>query len=102
MGNVGDVIQRFVQSDTGCRNCHHCHDASRAQFPVDFSVVAVGGAGHVLLMMRLFGVDANIVALSGIAIAIGTVVDMGIVLCENILNRLDEAPPDGRQNDDCS
>ena len=45
------------------------------------------------IMMRLFGVDANIVALSGIAIAIGTVVDMGIVLCENILNRLDEAPP---------
>ncbi|MCB1134163.1 MAG: efflux RND transporter permease subunit, partial [Verrucomicrobiae bacterium] len=29
-----------------------------------------------------------------IAIAIGTVVDMGIVLCENILKHLDEAPPD--------
>lgn len=46
------------------------------------------------IMMRLFGVDANIVALSGIAIAIGTVVDMGIVLCENIITRLDEAGPD--------
>jgi len=44
--------------------------------------------------MRLLGVDANIVALSGIAIAIGTVVDMGIVLTENILRRLDEAEPD--------
>jgi len=44
--------------------------------------------------MKLFGVDANIVALSGIAIAIGTIVDMGIVLTENILRRLKEADPD--------
>jgi len=42
--------------------------------------------------MKLFRVDANIVALSGIAIAIGTIVDMGIIICENILKRLDEAP----------
>jgi Cu(I)/Ag(I) efflux system membrane protein CusA/SilA len=44
--------------------------------------------------MKLFRVDANIVALSGIAIAIGTIVDMGIVLSENILRRLDEARAD--------
>ncbi len=44
--------------------------------------------------MKLFGVDANIVALSGIAIAIGTIVDVGIVLSENILRRLDEANGD--------
>ena len=43
--------------------------------------------------MKMFGVDANIVALSGIAIAIGTIVDMGIVVCENILRHLDKAPP---------
>jgi len=43
--------------------------------------------------MKLFAVDANIVALSGIAIAIGTMVDMGVILCENILKRLEEAPP---------
>ncbi|MDY7038754.1 MAG: efflux RND transporter permease subunit, partial [Thermodesulfobacteriota bacterium] len=43
------------------------------------------------IAMKLFKVDANIVALSGIAIAIGTMVDMGIVLCENILKRLEEA-----------
>ncbi len=44
--------------------------------------------------MKVLGVDANIVALSGIAIAIGTIVDMGIIICENILTRLDEADPD--------
>lgn len=43
------------------------------------------------LGMRWFGVDANIVALSGIAIAIGTIVDMGIVLTENILKHFDRA-----------
>lgn len=46
------------------------------------------------IAMKLFHVDANIVALSGIAIAIGTIVDMGIVICENILKHLDEAHPD--------
>lgn len=44
------------------------------------------------IAMKHFGVDANIVALSGIAIAIGTMVDMGIVMVENIYNRLQEAP----------
>ena len=46
------------------------------------------------IAMKLFGVDANIVALSGIAIAIGTMVDMGVIVCENILRRLDEASPE--------
>ncbi len=45
------------------------------------------------ICMKLFGVDANIVALSGIAIAIGTLVDMGIIICENILKHLREADP---------
>ena len=40
--------------------------------------------------MKVFGVDANIVALSGIAIAIGTMVDMGIIVVENILRHLSE------------
>jgi Cu(I)/Ag(I) efflux system membrane protein CusA/SilA len=44
--------------------------------------------------MKYVGVDANVMALSGIAIAIGTMVDMGIVFTENIAERLDEAPPD--------
>jgi Cu(I)/Ag(I) efflux system membrane protein CusA/SilA len=44
------------------------------------------------IAMKLFKVDANIVALSGIAIAIGTIVDMGIVISENIIRHLKEAP----------
>ncbi len=44
------------------------------------------------IAMRRFGVDANVVALSGIAIAIGTMVDMGIVVTENVLERLRAAP----------
>src|SRR6056297_2497245 len=44
----------------------------------------------VFIGMKMFGVDANIVALSGIAIAIGTMVDVGIILSENIIRHLDE------------
>lgn len=43
--------------------------------------------------MRVFGVDANIMSLAGIAIAIGTMVDMGIVITENIHRHLTERPP---------
>jgi len=49
--------------------------------------------------MRAFGVDANIVALSGIAIAIGTMVDMGVIICENILRHLARAKPDTNRLD---
>ncbi|MDP4205574.1 MAG: efflux RND transporter permease subunit, partial [Bacteroidota bacterium] len=41
------------------------------------------------IIMRQSGVDANIVALSGIAIAIGVMVDVGIVLVENIIRHLE-------------
>ncbi|MCA9732363.1 efflux RND transporter permease subunit [candidate division KSB1 bacterium] len=46
----------------------------------------------VFISMRYVHVDANIVALSGIAIAIGTMVDLGIVLSENVLKHMHEAP----------
>ncbi len=39
--------------------------------------------------MKGFGVDANVVALAGIAIAVGTLVDMGIVLVENAWTRIE-------------
>lgn len=40
--------------------------------------------------MKYFGVDANIVALSGIAIAIGTLADMAIIVVESIVLRREE------------
>ena len=42
------------------------------------------------IVMRNFGVDANIVALSGIAIAIGVMVDVGVVFTENIVRHLED------------
>ncbi len=41
------------------------------------------------ITMRQFGVDANIVALSGIAIAIGVMVDVGVVFVENIIRHIE-------------
>ncbi|MEX2602421.1 MAG: efflux RND transporter permease subunit, partial [Balneolaceae bacterium] len=46
------------------------------------------------IMMKFVGVDANVVALAGIAISIGAVVDMGIILTENMLRHIDEMDPD--------
>ncbi len=44
----------------------------------------------VFIAMKVFHVDANIVALSGIAIAIGTMVDVGVILSENIIRHISE------------
>lgn len=41
------------------------------------------------IFMHFWGVEANIVALSGIAIAIGVMVDIGIIFVENILRHLE-------------
>lgn len=41
------------------------------------------------ITMKYFGVDANIVALSGIAIAIGVMIDVGVVFTENIIRHLE-------------
>ncbi|MFP4018131.1 MAG: efflux RND transporter permease subunit [Bacteroidales bacterium] len=43
------------------------------------------------IAMKYMNVTANIVALSGIAIAIGTMVDMAVVLVENIIQHMDRA-----------
>ncbi len=44
-------------------------------------------------LMKYMGIDSNIMSLSGIAIAIGAIVDMGIILSENIIRHYDERPP---------
>jgi len=46
------------------------------------------------IVMKFMGIDANIMALSGIAIAIGVMVDMGIILTENILRHIEHDPPE--------
>jgi len=46
------------------------------------------------IAMKLAGVDANLVSLAGIAIAIGTIIDLGIIIVENVLKHLKEAPPE--------
>lgn len=48
----------------------------------------------VFIGMRYTGVDANIVALSGIAIAIGTMVDLAIILTENVIKYIEEESED--------
>jgi Cu(I)/Ag(I) efflux system membrane protein CusA/SilA len=59
----------------------------RASFLIS-SLLPVGVLMTFIAMSR-FGVDANIVALSGIAIAIGVMVDVGVVFTENIVRHLD-------------
>jgi Cu(I)/Ag(I) efflux system membrane protein CusA/SilA len=57
------------------------------------SIIVAGllplGVLMTFILMHFFGVEANIVALSGIAIAIGVMVDIGIVDVENILRHLE-------------
>jgi copper/silver efflux system protein len=45
------------------------------------------------IVMRFIGVTANIMSLGGIAIAIGTMVDAGIVMVENMHKHLERAAP---------
>ncbi|WP_423187517.1 efflux RND transporter permease subunit [Alishewanella sp. d11] len=47
------------------------------------------------ILMRYFEVEANIVALAGIAIAIGTIVDLGIIFTENVLQQRQTAQQQG-------
>ncbi|MCA9016815.1 MAG: efflux RND transporter permease subunit, partial [Planctomycetaceae bacterium] len=47
------------------------------------------------IAMNVFGIDANIMSLAGIAIAIGTMVDMGIVVSESIYDSLAEWETEG-------
>ena len=48
------------------------------------------------IVMKLVGVEANIVALSGIAIAIGVMVDVGVVFMENVVKKLEAYPGEPR------
>jgi Cu(I)/Ag(I) efflux system membrane protein CusA/SilA len=49
--------------------------------------------------MKLFGIDANIMSLGGIAVAIGALVDAAVVVVENAHKKLEAWEREGRQGD---
>ena len=49
------------------------------------------------IAMKLMGVTSNIMSLGGIAIAIGVLVDAGVIMVENCYRRLSEIPPEERE-----
>ena len=48
------------------------------------------------ITMKLMGVTSNIMSLGGIAIAIGVLVDAGVIMVENCYRHLSEMPPEER------
>jgi len=48
------------------------------------------------ITMKLMGVSSNIMSLGGIAIAIGVLVDAGVIMVENCYRHLSEIPPEDR------
>ena len=49
------------------------------------------------ITMKLMGVSSNIMSLGGIAIAIGVLVDAGVIMVENCYRHLSEMPPEERE-----
>ena len=52
------------------------------------------------IAMNTFGVEANIMSLAGIAIAIGTMVDMGIIIAENIFRGVADWEDEGQPGEE--
>jgi Cu(I)/Ag(I) efflux system membrane protein CusA/SilA len=68
--------------------------AAQLKLSIMMSAVMPLSVGFSFIAMKLLGVDANLVSLSGIAIAIGTIVDMGIIMCQNVVQHLETAQPE--------
>jgi copper/silver efflux system protein len=54
------------------------------------------GIGMALVAMRMLGLNANIMSLGGIAIAIGAMIDAAIVMVENLHKHMERNERDGR------
>jgi copper/silver efflux system protein len=50
------------------------------------------GVGISFIFMKVLGIDSNVMSLSGLVIAIGSMVDMGIIMTENIYSHLANNP----------
>lgn len=50
------------------------------------------GVGISFILMKFLGIDSNVMSLSGLVIAIGSMIDMGIIMTENIYSHLAEKP----------
>src|SRR5207302_7858320 len=50
------------------------------------------------VLMKQFGITSNIMSLSGIAIAIGVLVDAGIVMTENVIRHCERAEEEKRRS----
>lgn len=55
------------------------------------------GVGISFILMKIFGIDSNVMSLAGLVIAIGSMVDMGIIMTENIYAHLANNSPDNEQ-----
>jgi copper/silver efflux system protein len=55
------------------------------------------GVGISFILMKLIDIDSNIMSMSGLVIAIGSMVDMGIIMTENIYSHLADKPNLGKK-----
>ena len=90
LGTLGDALYQQILVTAIVIIAMVMHLRSSALISAVMPLAVLGS----FIAMKTFGVDANIVALSGIAIAIGAVTDMGIVICDSILRHLKEDPAD--------
>jgi cobalt-zinc-cadmium resistance protein CzcA len=67
-----------------------------ARAAITVAVVLPLSALVTFILMRRFGMSANLMSLGGLAIAIGMLVDAAVVVVENIVQHLAHDPSKGR------
>ncbi|MEC7184167.1 MAG: efflux RND transporter permease subunit, partial [Bdellovibrionota bacterium] len=56
------------------------------------------GVGISFILMKFLNIESNVMSLSGLVIAIGSIVDMGIIMTENIYSHLAQNPHAGKKD----